>query len=216
MHGTNSTKKTLENIKLTKQIGADAALIVSPYYNKPTQDGLYGHFMAAADVGLPIIVYNIPARSVVNISLETMAKLAQHPNIVGLKDATADLAYPLALRTMGIKDDFSILSGEDATATAHLAQGGMGCISVSSNIAPKLCADMHKAWQDKDLELMASIRDKLMPLHKVMFCETSPAPVKYAASLMGIGNGYVRMPLCEISLDSKQKVKKALTDLELI
>ncbi|CDK98243.1 dihydrodipicolinate synthase [Magnetospirillum gryphiswaldense MSR-1 v2] len=214
--GSNSTDEAIALTRHAKEAGADAALVVAPYYNKPTQEGLFRHYEAIVNaVDLPVIVYNIPGRSVVNISVETFARLAKLPNIVGVKDATADLARPLQMR-VALGDKFCQLSGEDATATAFNAQGGVGCISVTSNIAPKLCADMQNAWAKGDLATCFAIRDKLMPIHDAMFCETSPAPVKYAASLLGRSTDQVRLPLVPASDAARAKVKAALAQAGLI
>jgi len=214
--GSNSTDEAIALTRHAKEAGADAALVVAPYYNKPTQEGLFRHYEAIVNaVDLPVIVYNIPGRSVVNISVETFARLAKLPNIVGVKDATADLARPLQMR-VALGDKFCQLSGEDATATAFNAQGGVGCISVTSNIAPKLCADMQNAWAKGDLATCFAIRDKLMPIHDAMFCETSPAPVKYAASLLGKSTDQVRLPLVPASDAARAKVKAALAQAGLI
>ena len=214
--GSNSTQEAIRLTQNAKSAGADAALLVSPYYNKPTQEGLYRHFAAVAEaVDIPIILYNIPGRSVVDIKPETMARLAKIANIVGVKDATADLARPLVMRTL-VGPDFIQLSGEDATATAFLAQGGVGCISVSSNVAPALCAQMHAAWAKGDLAACFAIRDKLAPLHDVMFCETNPAPAKYALSLLGKCAPDLRLPLVELGDESKRKVEAAVKALGLI
>jgi 4-hydroxy-tetrahydrodipicolinate synthase len=214
--GSNSTDEAIALTRHAKQAGADAALVVAPYYNKPSQEGLFRHYEAIAKaVDLPIIVYNIPGRSVVNIAVETFARLAKIPGIVGVKDATADLARPLQMR-IAVGEAFCQLSGEDATATAFLAQGGVGCISVSSNVAPKLCAQMHEAWQKGDLATCFAIRDRLMPLHDAMFCETSPAPVKFAASLLGKSAPSVRLPLVEATEAARAKVQAAMTQVGLI
>ena len=214
--GSNSTDEAIALTRHAKQAGADAALVVAPYYNKPSQEGLFRHYEAIVNaVDLPVIVYNIPGRSVVNISVETFARLAKLPNIVGVKDATADLARPLQMR-VALGDKFCQLSGEDATATAFNAQGGVGCISVTSNIAPRLCADMQNAWATGDLATCFTIRDKLMPIHDAMFCETSPAPVKYAASLLGKSTDQVRLPLVPASDAARAKVKAALAQAGLI
>lgn len=214
--GSNSTEEAIALTRHAKEAGADAALVVAPYYNKPTQEGLFRHYEAIVKaVDLPVIVYNIPGRSVVNISVETFARLAKLPNIVGVKDATADLARPLQMR-VALGDKFCQLSGEDATATAFNAQGGVGCISVTSNIAPRLCADMQNAWATGDLATCFAIRDKLMPIHDAMFCETSPAPVKYAASLLGKSTDQVRLPLVTASDAARAKVKAALAQAGLI
>ena len=214
--GSNSTDEAIDLTRHAKAAGADAALVVAPYYNKPTQEGLFRHFEAIARaVDLPVIVYNIPGRSVVDVSVETMARLAALPNIVGVKDATADLARPLKTR-LACGADFCQLSGEDATATAFLAMGGVGCISVTANVAPKLCAEMQAAWAEGDLATCFAIRDRLMPLHDSMFCETNPAPVKYAVSLLGRCLPGVRLPLVELAEGSKRKVEAAMKGLGLI
>ena len=208
--GSNNTHEALDLTQEAKDSGADAALVVTPYYNKPTQDGLYAHYKALNDqVDIPVIIYNIPGRSVVDMSIETMARLAELPRIIGVKDATADLARPLELRNK-VGNDFCQLSGEDATATAFLAQGGHGCISVSANVAPSLCARMHKAWREGNIEEMERCRDTLAPLHKAMFVESSPAPVKYAASALGLCSDEVRLPLLPASASCRAVVDKAL------
>ncbi|MEE3625130.1 4-hydroxy-tetrahydrodipicolinate synthase [Nitrospirillum sp. BR 11752] len=208
--GSNSTAEAISLTKHAKAVGADAALVVTPYYNKPTQEGLYQHFKAIHDAAdLPIIIYNIPGRSVIDMSIATMARLAALPNIVGVKDATADLVRPLRTR-VELGADFIQLSGEDATATAFLAQGGVGCISVTANVAPRLCAEMQNAWVRGDLVEMARIRDLLMPLHHAMFVETSPAPVKYAASLLGLCRPELRLPLVETTPATQELVRAAL------
>lgn len=208
--GSNNTAEALELTQEAKDDGADAALVVTPYYNKPTQEGLYAHYKKLNDdVDIPIIIYNIPGRSIVDMSLETMSKLSELKNIVGVKDATADLARPLALRDR-IGDDFCQLSGEDGTATAFLAQGGQGCISVTSNIAPKLCSDMHEAWQNNDIATMEKCRDLLAPIHEALFVESSPAPVKYAASKLGLSTDMVRLPLVPATQGCRQTVDLAM------
>lgn len=210
--GSNSTETSVEFARHAKEAGADGTLVVTPYYNKPSQRGMYSHFKAVAEAAdLPLIIYNIPGRSVVDMSVETMAKLAVLPNIIGVKDATADLARPLATR-LAIGPEFCQLSGEDATVTAFLAQGGHGCISVTANVAPKLCAQLHAAWQSGDIETMSEVRDMLMPLHKALFVETSPAPTKYAASLLGHCAPDVRLPVIEITDESKAIVRAAMED----
>ncbi|MEM9470001.1 MAG: 4-hydroxy-tetrahydrodipicolinate synthase [Pseudomonadota bacterium] len=208
--GSNNFVEALEFTQEAKADGADAALVVTPYYNKPTQDGLYAHYKKLNDEGnIPIIIYNIPGRCIIDMSIETMARLTELPNIVGVKDATADLARPLNLRNT-VGDDFCQLSGEDATATAFLAQGGHGCISVTSNVAPKLCAEMHAAWQKGDIATMEARRDTLAPLHDALFVESSPAPVKYAASQLGLATDMVRLPLVPASDKCRQIVDEAL------
>ncbi len=214
--GSNNTTEALDFTIEAKEDGADAALVVTPYYNKPTQDGLIAHYKKIAEtVNIPIIIYNIPGRSVVDISDETLIELSKVSNIVGLKDATADLARPLNLHHH-LGNDFCQLSGEDATATAFLAQGGHGCISVTSNVAPKLCADMHQAWQDGDLKKMEQYRDKLAPLHKALFVESSPAPVKYAAQCLGKSTDNVRLPLVKATASCQKIVDNALKFADLV
>ena len=213
--GSNSTAEAIRLTRHAKQAGADAALVVTPYYNKPTQEGLYQHFKAVHDAAeIPIVVYNIPGRCVIDMSVDTMARLAKLPRIVGVKDATADLARPLATR-LAIGPKFCQLSGEDATALPFLAQGGHGCISVTSNIAPKLCAEMHEAWARGDLKTAMAVNERLMPLHQALFCETSPGPVKFAASLLGHCTAETRLPLAEIAEASKERVKRALGQVRL-
>ncbi len=193
--GSNSTDEAIALTRHAKQAGAQAALVVTPYYNKPSQEGLYQHFKAIHDAAdLPIFIYNIPGRSVVDMSVSTMARLAKLPNIVGVKDATADLSRPSRL-LQEVGPDFIQLSGEDATALGFNAQGGVGCISVTANIAPALCSAMQTAWAKGDLKEAFRLRDVLSPLHDSMFVETSPAPVKFAASLLGLGTDEVRLPL---------------------
>lgn len=214
--GSNSTREAIALTQHAKKVGAAAALVVTPYYNKPTQEGLYQHYKAIHDaVDLPIIIYNIPGRSIVDMSVATMARLAKLPRIAGVKDATNDLARPMRTR-IACGKDFCILSGEDATAIQLLAGGGHGCISVTANIAPRLCADMHRAWRAGDMFKVMDLQERLMPLHDAMFCETSPGPVKYAASLLGKCTAEARLPLCEIAETSKQRVKEAMAAAGLL
>ena len=213
--GANSTEHTIELTRQAKAAGADAALIVCPYYNKPTPEGLFQHFKAVHDaVDLPIIIYNIPGRSAVDMTNATMARLAELPNIVGVKDATNDLARPLRMRVeIG---GFAMLSGEDATAVAYLAQGGDGCISVTANVAPRLLAEMHEAWQKGEVETVRRINERLIPLHDALFAETSPAPVKFAASLLGKCTPEVRLPLCQIMPETQERVTQAMRGAGLL
>lgn len=214
--GSNSTAEAVDLTRHAKSAGADAALVVTPYYNKPTQEGLYRHYEAIATaVDIPIIIYNIPGRSIVDMTVETMARLAKLPNIVGVKDATADLARPLATR-LALGSEFCQLSGEDATIAAFLAQGGHGCISVTSNVAPRLCSDLHKAWQAKDFDKFGEIRDRLMPLHSALFCESSPGPTKYAASLLGKSSPETRLPMAPIAAASRSRVEEAMRTVGLL
>ncbi len=214
--GSNSTDEAIMLQHHAKEAGADAGLVVTPYYNKPTQAGLIAHYTAIADaVALPIIIYNIPGRSVIDMTVATMATLARHANIVGVKDATADLVRPLRTKA-ACGPDFCQLSGEDATAVPFLSQGGHGCISVTSNIAPRECADLHNAWARGDSAEVDRLNDLLLPVHDAMFCESSPGPVKYAAELMGLCVGELRLPLVEISDTSKKKVEDALKGAGLL
>jgi 4-hydroxy-tetrahydrodipicolinate synthase len=214
--GSNSTAEAILLTRHAKEAGADGALIVMPYYNKPTQEGQYRHFRAIHDaVEIPIVIYNIPGRSVVDMSVETMARLAELPNIVGVKDATQDLARPLATK-IRIGNGFCQLSGEDATALPLLAQGGDGCISVTANVAPRLLAEMHAAWGRGNLARAIEINERLFPLHQALFCETSPGPIKYAASLLGRCRADTRLPLCEIAESTKTRVRDAMVSVGLI
>ena len=214
--GSNSTAEAIHLTRHAKQAGANAALVVMPYYNKPTPEGQYRHFKAIHDAAdIPIVVYNIPGRSVVDMSIETMARLAKLPNIIGVKDATNDLARPVRTKN-AIGPDFCMLSGEDATVMAFLAQGGHGCISVTANVAPRLLSEMHGAWRRGDVKSAMSINERLTPLHEALFCEASPGPVKYAANMLGHCQADLRLPLCEIADASKQKVQRALASAGLI
>jgi 4-hydroxy-tetrahydrodipicolinate synthase len=214
--GSNSTAEAVMLTRHAKEAGADAALIVAPYYNKPTQEGLYLHYKTIAGaVDLPIIVYNIPGRSVVDISVETMARLAKLPNIVGVKDATANLARASQQRG-AIGNDFVLLSGEDGTSLGFMAHGGHGCISVTSNVAPKLCSRFQEACLKGDFAAALAIQDQLMPLHDALFVESSPGPVKYAASLLGLCVPDTRLPLAPITEATKAKVKAAMVHARLI
>ena len=214
--GSNSTAEAIELTQHAKAAGANAALVVTPYYNKPTQRGMILHYTAIADaVDLPIIIYNIPSRSVVDMGVETMAQLAQHRNIVGVKDSTANLARPLHTRR-ACGAGFVQMSGEDHTALAFLAAGGHGCISVTGNIAPRLCSEMHRAWQDGATERAAAIQDRLLALHDAMFAESNPGPVKYGASLMGHGSGHCRLPLAPVSDATRAQVRTAMLEAGLL
>ena len=214
--GSNSTAEAIELTQHAKDAGAAAALVVTPYYNKPTQEGLFRHYQAIAEsVDLPIIIYNIPPRSVIDMSVETMARLAKLPNIIGVKDATADLTRPIRTR-LAAGPDFCQLSGEDGTALPFLAAGGHGCISVTANVAPARCAEVQRAWRRGDLATAMAMQDKLMPLHAALFCESNPAPVKYAASLLGRCSPETRLPLAPLSEASKETVRRAMTAVGLI
>jgi len=208
--GSNATDEAIALTKHAKEVGCDAVLSVTGYYNKPTQEGQYRHFMAIADaVDIPIVLYNIPARAIVGITVETMARLAKHKNIIGVKDATANLMRP-SLERVAIGKDWVMVSGEDGTALGYNAHGGQGCISVTANIAPRLCAEFQAACAAGDYAKARDYQDRLTPLHDALFCETSPAPVKYAASLLGLCTPDVRLPLVEASDGARVQVKAAM------
>lgn len=215
--GSNNTEEAIEYTLHAKKAKADAALIVVPYYNKPTQDGIYAHFSAIARaVDIPILVYNVPSRTVANISVETLARLAKdHANIIGTKDASADLTRPSRQREMS-GEDFIQLSGEDGTALGFNAHGGVGCISVTANVAPRLCAEFQKATLAGDYRTALKLQDRLMPLHTALFVETSPAPVKYAVSLLGHCQPTIRLPLVEPSDACKKQVRAAMVHAGLL
>ena len=214
--GSNSTAEAIEFVKHACDVGADGLLVVTPYYNKPTQAGLFAHYTELANASSkPIIIYDIPGRSVIGMTDETMAQLAEHDLIVGVKDATADLGRPTRLLNV-INEKFIQLSGEDGTALPYLAAGGHGCISVTANIAPKLLSRMHNAWQQGDIKTAQDINQKLMPLHDALFCETSPGPLKYAASLLNLCESDTRLPIVEIASESKKRVEEGLKFAELM
>ena len=214
--GSNNTVEAIEFTNHAEKSGADAALVVTPYYNKPTQEGLQAHFKKIAEsTSLPIIIYNIPGRSVVDMTIDTMSVLSKISNIVGVKDATNDLFRPLLTQTK-IQKDFCYLSGEDGTALAYLAQGGQGCISVTANIAPKLCSDMQNLWRERKINLAQDINIKLSKIHHVLFVESSPGPVKYAAELLNLCSAETRLPLVSIKDSTKALVKECLVEIGLI
>ena len=208
--GSNSTTEAIRLTRHAKEVGCDAVLSVTGYYNKPTQEGQYRHFMAIADaVDIPIILYNIPARAIVGINVDTMARLAKHKNIIGVKDATANLTRP-SLERLACGPDWLMVSGEDGTALGYNAHGGQGCISVTANLAPRLCAQFQAACAAGDYAKAREYQDRLMPLHDALFCETSPAPVKYGASLLGLCSAEVRLPLVEASENARGLMKAAM------
>lgn len=215
--GSNSTAEAVRLAIHAAAAGADGVLIVSPYYNKPTQDGLYRHFTAVAEaVDVAVIVYDIPGRSIVRVSDDNLARMARDfSNIAGIKDATTDVGRPPRI-TNAIGSGFAQLSGEDATTLPYLAGGGHGAISVTSNIAPRQMADMHNAWQAGDVATAQDINRRMIEVHDAMFCEASPGPVKYAAELLGICSSETRLPLCEIADSSKARVEAALRGAGLI
>ncbi|MEO1537113.1 MAG: 4-hydroxy-tetrahydrodipicolinate synthase [Pseudomonadota bacterium] len=214
--GSNNTEEGIRFMRHAESVGANAALVVTPYYNKPTQEGLYLHFKAMHDAAdLPIIIYNIPGRSAVDMSVDTMARLAKLPRIIGVKDATADLSrVPKQRMTCGA--DFVQLSGEDATALGFNAHGGQGCISVTANVAPKLCAEMQAATLRGDYQTALEITDRLMPLHIAIFMEPGLAGAKYGLSLLGRCSNEIRLPLAEVSDPTKAAIKDALVHAGLI
>ena len=215
--GSNSTQEACKLAKHAAKAGAQAILVVTPYYNKPTQDGLYSHFMTVADAAkIPLIVYDIPGRSIIPVHDETLVKLCENNELIdGIKDATADISRPPRLLRL-IGSGFSQLSGEDATALPYLAAGGHGCISVSSNIVPNLLSEMHNSWENSDFKNAFNIHLKLINLHDAMFCESSPGPVKFAAEKIGLCNSEARLPIVKISESSKNQVLSALEECKLI
>ena len=217
--GSNSTEEAISLTKHAEKVGANGALVVTPYYNKPTQEGLYQHYKAINDnTNLPIIIYNIPSRCVIDMSVDTMARLFELKNIAGVKDATGDLnRLDQQLKKMG--PEFILLTGEDGLAFQFNKRGGVGCISVTANIAPKLCSEMQKfskSKSDNELKEGERIDQKLQPLHKSLFIESNPAPVKYAAKLLGLCDDEIRLPLVKIKSETENQIKKALSTAELI
>ena len=214
--GSNNTEEAIDLTRHAESAGADAALVVTPYYNKPTQKGLYSHFEAISkSTKLPIIIYNIPGRSIVDMSTETMKSLFKIENIVGVKDATSNIPRVYESKTV-IGENFNQLTGDDATTLAFMTYGGHGSISVTSNLAPKFCSQFMQLCLSKDFAEAAKINDKLMPLHHALFVESSPGPVKYAASKLGLCGEEIRLPLTLISDETKVLVDKALKHASLI
>src|SRR5215216_1752048 len=214
--GSNSTKEAIELAQHAEQAGANAVLIVTPYYNKPTQEGLYQHYRAINDaIGIPIIIYNIPARSVIDMSVETMKRLFELKNIAGVKDATANVVR-VSQQRAAMGEEFVQLSGEDATALGFMAHGGHGCISVTSNVAPRLCAEFQDACLKSDFAAALRLQDKLMPLHIALFVETNPAPAKYALSVLGKCAETVRLPMVPIGEKTRHQVRDAMVHAGLI
>jgi 4-hydroxy-tetrahydrodipicolinate synthase len=214
--GSNSTAEAVVFAKHAEKVGADALLVVTPYYNKPAQEGLYQHFKAINDaVGLPIVIYNIPGRSVVDMAVDTMARLYELKNIVGVKDATANVART-SLQRQAMGPDFIQLSGEDATALGFMAHGGHGCISVTSNVAPRLCKEMQESCLKGDYSAALRVQDRLMPLHTAMFIETNPSPAKYALSVLGRMTDEVRLPMLTVGEGTKKAVRSAMVHAGLL
>jgi len=214
--GSNSTEEAIEFARHAQECGADAVLVVTPYYNKPTQEGLYRHFKAINDaIGIPIFIYNIPARSVIDMSVDTMRRLFELDNIAGVKDATANVVR-VSQQRAAMGEGFNQLSGEDATALGFMAHGGHGCISVTSNVAPRLCAEFQDACLKGDYRAALGLQDKLMPLHTALFIETNPAPAKYALSVLGKCAETVRLPMVPLADRSKAAVRDAMVHAGLI
>src|SRR5215510_1951370 len=214
--GSNSTAEAIAFSQHAEACGAAAVLVVTPYYNKPTQEGLYQHFKAINDaVGIPIIIYNIPARSVIDMSVDTMKRLFELPNIAGVKDATANVVR-VSQQRAAMGEGFTQLSGEDASAIGFMAHGGQGCISVTSNVAPRLCAEFQNACLRGDYGAALKLQDKLMPLHQNLFVETNPSPAKYALSVLGKCADTVRLPMVALSDTSKATVRDAMVHAGLI
>jgi 4-hydroxy-tetrahydrodipicolinate synthase len=214
--GSNNTREAILYNEAAQDLGADASLHVAGYYNRPSQEGLFRHFEAVHEASrIPIFVYNIPPRAIVDILPETMARIAALPRVVGVKDATGDLTRPIREKLL-IKDSFSFLSGDDGTAVSYNAAGGNGCVSVTANVAPALCADMQTACMNGDYTSAAQIQERLMPLHMALFAEPSPAGVKYAASLLSHCEEFCRLPVVSLSASSKSTIRDAMTKLDLI
>jgi 4-hydroxy-tetrahydrodipicolinate synthase len=214
--GSNSTQEAVDLSRHAEKAGADAVLVVTPYYNKPTQEGLYQHFKAINEaIGIPILIYNIPGRSVVDMSVDTMKRLFELKNIAGVKDATANLVR-VSQQRAEVGSDFNQLSGEDSTALAFNAHGGHGCISVTSNVAPRLCADFQGACRRGDYAAALTLQDKLMPLHLALFVEANPGPAKYALSVLGRCTDAVRLQLVTLADKSKAAVRDAMVHAGLI
>jgi 4-hydroxy-tetrahydrodipicolinate synthase len=208
--GSNSTAEAISLAQHAKKAGADAVLCATGYYNKPSQEGLYRHYAALAEaVDIPILLYNIPGRAIVDISVETMGRLSKIANIVGVKDATANLARPIRERA-ACGRNWRLISGEDATTLAYMAHGGHGCISVTANVAPKLCAEFQNACLKGNFASALVMHDRLMPLHDALFVEPSPAPVKYAGSLLGLCTDEVRLPLVAATGGARALIRAAL------
>jgi 4-hydroxy-tetrahydrodipicolinate synthase len=214
--GSNSTNEAVELARHAEEAGADAVLAVTPYYNKPTQEGLYAHFKTINDaIGIPILIYNIPSRSVIDMSVDTMKRLYELKNVAGVKDATANMTRVTQQRA-ALGEDFNQLSGEDITALGFMAHGGHGCISVTSNVAPRLCAEFQTACLRGDFATALKLQDKLAPLHINLFVETSPAPIKYALSVLGKCANSLRLPMVPASEKAQAAVRQAMVHAGLI
>jgi 4-hydroxy-tetrahydrodipicolinate synthase len=214
--GSNSTAEAIDFAEHAKKSGADGILVVTPYYNKPTQEGLYQHYKAINDaVDIPMLIYNIPGRSVIDMSVETMAELFKLPNVVGVKDATSDMAR-MSLQRQATGPEFNYMTGEDASALGFMAHGGDGAISVTANIAPAHCAEFQTACLDGNFGRALEIQDRMMPLHDAMFVESNPGPVKYAAERLGLCSAKMRLPLVDITDKTKEIVDKALVSAGIL
>ncbi|NQY38867.1 MAG: 4-hydroxy-tetrahydrodipicolinate synthase [Henriciella sp.] len=210
--GSNSTREAIELIEHAKTVGADAALVICPYYNKPDQAGLEAHFRAINDaVSLPVILYNVPSRTACDLLPETVAKLASLPNVVGIKDASNDLGRVSMHAALTAGEQFTQLSGEDPSSLGHRVMGGTGCISVTANVAPDLCAQMHAAFDAGDLDTARALDQRLIHIHKAMFLAPSPGPAKYVLAKMGLCSDEVRLPIVAPTDETKAKIDKAMT-----
>lgn len=214
--GSNATHEAIELAQFAQKVGCDAAMCVVPYYNKPSQEGLYRHFAAIAEaISIPLVLYNVPGRTVADILPETVGRLSKIANIVGIKDAAGKIERVSQTRIVAGKD-FIQLSGDDPNAVGYNAQGGVGCISVTSNVAPKLCAELQNATSAGAWDVANDINDRLMPLHEAMFCEPSPGPAKFGASLLGLCGAEVRLPVLELTDAAKARVKAAMVHAGLL
>jgi 4-hydroxy-tetrahydrodipicolinate synthase len=214
--GSNSTREAIELSQHAEKAGADAVLVVTPYYNKPTQEGMYQHFKAINDaIGIPIIIYNIPARSVIDMSVDTMTRLFELENIAGVKDATANVLR-VSQQRAAMGEGFNQLSGEDGTCIGFMAHGGHGCISVTANVAPRLCSEFQEACLKNDFAAALKLQDKLLPLHIALFIETNPAPAKYALSVLGKCAETVRLPMVPLADKTKAAVRDAMVHAGLV
>lgn len=213
--GSNSTYEAVMMTNYAKKVGADSCLIVAPYYNKPSASGIYSHFKEINKIDLPIILYNIPGRSVINIADNEIAEIAKLSNVIGVKDATGDLARIATLRQLISKEDFMFLSGEDMTAIGYNAMGGNGIISVTANIAPKLVKDLQNLCASFQYEKALQAQDELTPLHQAMFCQTNPIPVKFATSYLNLSTNEIRLPLCNPEKDNISKISEIIDKFDL-
>lgn len=214
--GSNSTAEAIRLTRNAEQVGADAALVVAPYYNKPSQEGMFAHFKEIHDnSGIPIFIYNVPPRTMVDVSVETMARLAELPRVIGVKDATADMSRVSDHRAL-IGKEFIQLSGEDGSTLGYMAHGGVGCISVTANVAPALCSQFQNACLEGDFDRAVDLQDQLMPLHHALFAEPNPMPAKYAASRLGLCQPDGRLPMIPISKTTQDRVDRAMEHAGLI